>query len=442
MQNVYEEKQVDELIDQIEETVEVQPQIDTSQLQNLALDDLAKILDLTIKKDDTNKILTFLALLSVYTDDSQINVSLNAPSSSGKSYIPLELAKLFPKDDLIKLGACSPTAFYHEQGEYDKEKNQILVNLERKVIVFLDQPTPRLLELMRSMLSHDEKEITSKITDKNQKGGNKTKTIIIRGYPVVVFCSAGLQMDEQEATRFLLLSPDINQEKIKQAISTKIEKESNKDKYLRNLDEDPQRQMLKQRILAIRQTKISQIRIGDPKLFQEIMDQKFKKLRPRLQRDAARILAITKVLALFNLWFREMDGSDLIANDDDIRQAFELWSRVSESQDLNLPPYVLDTYKQVIVPEFEKKNQNNLSDDLLGVTRNDFSKKHYEVYGRMIPSWEMRQMINMLETAGLITQEQDPKDKRNKVIYPETHSQNNSAGELRVEEMEDILRQA
>ncbi len=59
--------------------------------------DLLEILGLTIKKDEENKIVAFLCQLSAYTDNSQFNVSFNAPSSTGKSFIPTEIARLFPR---------------------------------------------------------------------------------------------------------------------------------------------------------------------------------------------------------------------------------------------------------------------------------------------------------------------------------------------------------
>jgi len=161
--------------------------IDVSSFKPITCDDLIKILGLTIKRDETNKVITFLAQLSAYTENSQINISFNAPSSTGKSFIPLEIVSLFPEEDVIKLGNCSPTAFYHEQGEYDKATNTIKVDLSRKILIFLDQPSTQLLERLRSLLSHDEKVIMAKITDKNQKGGNRTKTVAIKGFPVVIF---------------------------------------------------------------------------------------------------------------------------------------------------------------------------------------------------------------------------------------------------------------
>ena len=46
-------------------------------------------------------------------------------------------------------------------------------------------------------------------------------------------------------------------------------------------------------------------------------------------------------------------------------------------------------------------------------------QEHYQVYGRFIENWQLRQqIIPMLETAGLIVQEKDPDDKRKILIYP------------------------
>jgi len=104
---------------------------DAPKFKSLTPEEIIDILGLTIKHDEENKLSTLLCLILTYTDGSQFNISFNAPSSTGKSYIALEISALFPKEDLIKLGKCSPNAFYHEQGIYDKEKNTITVDLSK-----------------------------------------------------------------------------------------------------------------------------------------------------------------------------------------------------------------------------------------------------------------------------------------------------------------------
>jgi hypothetical protein len=384
----------------------------------LSVKELVDILGTTIKHDDDNKVMTFLCQLSAYTEDSQLNVSFNAPSSSGKSFIPLEIAKLFPQKDIMILGQVSPTAFYHMAGEYDKENEQYLIDLSHKTIIFLDQPHTMLIERMRPILSHDQKEIESQITDKTQKSGLRTKKVIIRGYPSVIYCSAGLRMDEQEATRFILLSPEITQEKIREGVLESLKKSSDQSAYWDYTELNPPRQQLKGRIEAIRNAGIADVRITDE--HQEYIKKRFlgsvTSLKPRHQRDIKRLIAIIKALALLNLWHRKNEGSNIVADRRDIDEAFNLWDRISVTQELNIPPYVYQLYKDVILAVYNNK-------DRFGVTRQEIMTKHYEVYGRMLDAISLRQQIlPMLNQAGLITEEQDPADKRNKLIYPQDHS--------------------
>lgn len=407
--------------------------IDSSQFQPFSPDDLASVLDLTIKKDRENKIVTFLCLLSAYTENAQFNLSFNSPSSTGKSYIALEVAKLFPNTDVIKLGRCSRTAFFHEQGKYDKENNQIIIDFSRKILIFTDMPHTGLLEELRSFLSHDDKITLSKITDKGSKGGNRTKTVALIGYPSVVFCSAGLRMDEQEMTRFILLSPEINQDKIRAGISNTVQKEVDNDGYTKWLESNPDRMSLKLRIQAIKQEKIEEIKIENEESILEYFlgDTGSKKVQPRHQRDIKRLLSIIKSFALLNLWWRKREGSSITANEEDIQNAIALWDRISQSQEYNLPPYIYGLYKKVIVPLWQEKqarvSKSGASGAYFGIARQELLQKHYEVYNRMLDSHQLRQQIlPMLETAGLIVQESSNYDKRKRLIFPAGYRKKNS----------------
>lgn len=387
---------------------------------------LVDTLGTTIKRDNDNKLVAFLCQLSAYTEDSQLNLSFNAPSSSGKSFIPMEIATLFPSEDVLELGYVTPTAFFHDAGQFDKEKQQYLVNLEHKIIIFLDQPHTMLLEHLRPLLSHDKKEIEVKITDKTQKFGLKTKTVILRGYPAVVFCSAGLRLDEQEATRFLLLSPEITQEKLREGILESFKKAADRDAYWDKVNLNPARQQLRGRIQAIRDAGVTDVRISSED--QTYVIERFfgcvVTLKPRHQRDIKRLVAIIKAFALLNLWHRPYAGSGILASRSDIEEAFDLWDRISITQELNIPPYVYKLYEEIILAVYNEKNIDR-SDDIaevtgsLGVNRQEVQSKHYAVYGRMLDSTVLRQQIlPMLCQAGLITEERDPADKRNKLIYP------------------------
>ena len=400
---------------------------------------LVEILDLTIKKDNNNKVVTFIGCLLAYTEDSQINISFNGPSSTGKSYIALEIAKLFPAMDVIKLGNCSKTAFFHEQSKYDKEKNEFVVDLSRRILIFTDMPHTGLLESLRSFLSHDEKIMYSKITDKNTKGGLSTKTVALVGYPSVIFCTAGLKMDQQEMTRFILLSPEVDQEKLRAGVSNTIIKEADKDKYLEWLENDPNRSLLKHRVIAIKEEGIKEIKIEKLDTIQDRFLSNNRRSQPRHQRDIKRLISIIKGFALLNFWWRKRDGNTIIANDDDINEALKLWNEISVSQELNLPPYVYDLYIKVFIPIFEEKNKGKK--EIQGITRDDIMKKHKAVYDTRISMDVLRfDIIPTLYSSGLITKEKSKEDARIEMIFiSDSHTQkNNSVVDRGVEAVEVI----
>ena len=387
---------------------------------------LLEVLGMTIKKDEVNKLITFLCLLLAYTEDAQFNVSFNAPSSTGKSYIPIEIAKLFPPEDVMELGYCSPAAFYHDNGTYEKEHNRYTVDLSRKIIIFLDQPCTLLLSRLRPLLSHDKKMLDSKIADKKGVGGNITKNVRIIGYPSVVFCSAGLTLDEQEATRFLLLSPEMDQEKARKALHEKILKETNPEQYFHDLAENPKRSSIIKRIRAIRDEKIDNVKIPSPELIEKRFVDSRRRIKARHSRDIGRLISIIKGFALINLWFREKKGKTIVANNKDIDEAFKIWGEISENQELNLPPFVYSLYRKVIYPlcsESENQNDSLIEGTGLqgGIGRKEIMEKYYEVFDDYIDDFKLRrQVLPMLEVAGLITQEQEIGGKRQLVYLVNT----------------------
>lgn len=393
---------------------------DPAHFQPLTGADIQRVLNLTIKYDHDNKLICFLAMLSAYSAESQMNLLFNAPSSTGKSYIPMEVAKLFPQEDIFRFGGASPTAFFHS-GKFDKQREVYIVDLERKILIFLDQPHAKLLERLRSLLSHDDKVIIHKITDKTDKGGTRTKEIHLRGFPAVVFCSATLKMDEQEATRCFLLSPETNQEKIRAGVEQKIRKEADPEIYSLELDSDPGRRVLKARIRAIRQAHITEICI--PSYEKELLERNFLKpgiLKPRAQRDVDRVISLCKAFALLNLWFRQVDGSRITVNEEDVNEAIGLWDRIADSQELGLPPYLFQFYREILLKTFTETNAGPLSqENPTGLSRKQIMQAHLRIYGRSLSMDKLRlEILPQLEASGLILQEQDPENRRNKLVFP------------------------
>jgi hypothetical protein len=409
--------------------------IDVSDFKEMDTAGLGLVLDNTIKHDHENKVVSFLCMLSAYTGDCQLNVSFNAPSSTGKTYIPTQVAQYFPDADVREFGGASPTAFFHDNASYDKARNCHVVDLERKILVFLEQPNPKLQENLRPVLSHDKKEISYKITDKNQKGSNRAKNIVIRGYAATIFCSAGMRLDEQEATRAILLSPETSIEKLREGVHMATLRNADKAKFLAMIEANPERQQLKDRVLAIKQERVEDIIIPDPASIEQRFLSHVKSTKPRHQRDVSHLMSLIKCIALLNVWFRRDPWGDVTATQSDIDQGFEIWQKINASQELNLPPYIYDFYKKYIVPIYVDKNAGrdeafvSMTGDL-GVSRKEIIHRHYELENRL-PNDDMlrRQVLPMLEAAGLITQEKDPDDKRNKLIFPQLFEPDQYSGE-------------
>lgn len=76
------------------------------------------------------------------------------------------------------------------------------------------------------------------------------------------------------------------------------------------------------------------------------------------------------------------------------------------------------------------KNADHQSVNDEGVSRKEIIKRHYELEQRL-PNDDIlrRQILPMLEAAGLITQEKDPNDKRNKLIFPQLIEPEQYSGE-------------
>ena len=376
----------------------------------LSVEELQKILDTTVKSDTANKTITFLSMLLTYTDCEQLNLGFLAESSTGKSYIPLELSWYFPSEDVMKLGYASPTAFFHEWGQVEKTENfegekhaRIHINLANKLLIFLDMPHAGLLERLRPLLSHDERQIEVRITDRTQKFGMKTKNVVVEGFPTVVFCSANEGLNEQEQTRMLLLSPEKSQEKLWEALLLKLEREGDRQTFSNFMESEPSRCFLRARVQAVKTENIKHIIVPEP-LRKEILKRFMEGrqwLQPRHLRDVSRLLGLIKAYALLNLWHRERHGDTIIANMDDVNAGFNLYKSIAEANELGVAPELLEIYKAIQADDKED-----------GYTITEFQKLYMKVFHKPVGYDKAKRILTNLEGAGLLTEEPDANDKR------------------------------
>jgi hypothetical protein len=378
----------------------------------LTLEDIAETLNTTIKRDTANKTITFLTMLLTYTNQNQINISFKSESSTGKSYIPLEVASYFPQEDVYEYAYSSPTSFFHDRGTWNKETKTITIDLSKKILLFLDQPHNQLLQRLRPLLSHDRKRLTYKITDKREKSGLRTKTVEIIGYPTVIFCSTKPNIDAQEKTRMLQLSAESTPTKIKESLILRANKMGNRQQYRETLQQNQKRNNMIKRIQRIKEHRIDEILI----LNSLQVAQRFIETRPHLQprhtRDIGRLFALIKAHALLNLWNRNEiieNGRKIItANQEDIDAGFKLYNEIAKPNEYGVAPETLQIYETIFLPHADT-----------GMIKTQIFHEYRKTYGRPLSSKRLeKNIIPALKASGLINDIPDPEDKRFRRYIP------------------------
>lgn len=429
----------------------------------MTLDELGNVLSTTIKHDRTTKEILCLGFLLNYTEEDQQNFAFNAPASTGKSFIALEVAKYFPLDDLMILSYTSPTAFFHtesvlvdknlspmptrrdyvddqieawekkhlkpEKGEgvkdwREKRREEIghlkvewdglekyyLVDLERKIIIFLDQPHDELLKKLRPLLSHDQKLLQIKITDKSKEGGHRTKDVLIKGFPTVVFLSVNTSLDGQEKTRNFLLSPEVSQRKLRASIEQIAESQANRPAFKHRISEDQRRLDLMARVQNIRDASVKEVLIRPED--REYITNKFLRehnsLQPRHQRDFPRLISMIKGHALLNMFNREREVGKVWANRHDCDEGYQLYEEVSQANEYGVPPIYYKFWVERLQGELYEE----------GLNRKQLSALYLDFFKHRIGEKALKRLIEIYCEAGFTYEAKDPNDKRFIKIYP------------------------
>jgi hypothetical protein len=395
------------------------------------LDEVAEVLGSTIREDKATKLILLLAGLLTFTEEDQVNIHMSAESSTGKSYNAQEVAAYFPSEIVHSYGHVTPTSFFYDEGIFDKETKVHRVDLSHRILIFLDQPHYMLPKNLRSLLSHDKKEIHMKMTDKTQRGPMRTKNVVLIGFPTPIFCAASPSLDMQELTRAFILSPETTPEKLRESIELTALRESDHETFKRWIDSHPRRRWLKDRVQAIRSAAISQIVIPNPEELVKKFEETHQNLAPRSQRDFPRILRLVKACALLNWSHRERRSANtIIASQEDIEAGFQLYSLIAKPNELGLSPQHYEIYQSVISPL--------LSPDK-GVDRPRILAEYHRIYGRSLTDDRLRrEILPALEAAGLIRQEQGFPDSRKTVVYPPDESPVSDASSQLMERMRGL----
>lgn len=412
--------------------------------EELGFADLDEVLSTTIYKDSSVKVPLFCINVLTSTTEEQVNAILTGESAIGKTHNVTETSWYFKvgnPNKIIEISDASPRSFIHQadailvneetlepidlskkpqQGDpkeaWDNwyalmRKSAYFLDLSNKILIFLDIPNFKLLESLRSVLSHDRKINRYLITDKNSKGMNKTKTVLIQGYFTAIFASASSQMDEQEISRCFLLSPTDDEEKIRKAIELQGRKKTDPN-FMKWYETEPRRLGLRDRVAEIEKSGVKNILFKDADMadLEQWFFRNIKTLTPKAMRDFKRLISLAEAWALLNYMHRERtpDNTAIYTNKTDVEVAKQIYEPMLRCIELGLTPEEFEVWK-ILEP--------NCKEDL-GLRINEIHNLYYYEKKRQCSDGRLRDMLKNLVRAGLLKEE-----KEGVIIkyYPITH---------------------
>ncbi len=387
-----------------------------------------------VREDEVTGLAVFLAGLSAYVDP--LNLALLGPKSVGKTYTAIMALSLLPEEDVWWLGGMSPTALVHERGRLEDSSGQpvdpallrelrrrskeayyevvaglrTVVDLDGKVLLFLEPPHLETFNRLKPLLSHDRREIVWKFADRPRGGSLRTQTVVLRGWPVAIFCSE--QPLNYLETRTLTLTPKMGGHKY-QAAGEKIGLEAGYPEEFDNPELRLLRDTIRRYVGWLRDEFEKGLRVRV--LFGPIVAKAYGMRFPRDMRDLGKLLILVKIFAALRANQRpvvmEGDGaSSILATFQDYVDAVELFQRVYESTFAGVAEDVLRFYWDILKPLAEE-GQEDVGYDEIG-------DRYFEVRGERISSDRIRKRyIRPLLAAGYVDRREDPEDRRRALIH-------------------------
>jgi len=427
----------------------------------------------TVKQEDTLVRQILYTGLSAHTNDP-LNLGIIAPTSEGKTYPVIEVMKFFPIEDVWYIGHMSPMTLVRQKGilvnknnhsigaivkklkkemfllgngKQDKakmlelkeqlsellENSKRLIDLNGRIILFLEPPHPELWDKIKPILSHDKLEIEFPYVDKSDRDGISTQNVVVRGWPACIFCSA---KDESKwpqwpeiVSRFLITSPNMIPKKYQESnllIAQRKGLPSLLQQEIILSDEDIR--IAKQCILYIKReiqkratAKENNNLVWIP--YGEILAEILPGERGTDNRVTKRIFSLLDIIPLTKSHLRPklIYGSEtlVVATLEDLREVLRI------TQNLNgIPTYKMKFFKELFNPLYRSKNVLDKSSDgskeerIIAVTARQLCEYYKEKTGKTINSDSLRKiyLIELLNN-GIIEEENSVIDQRQKIYY-------------------------
>lgn len=432
-----------------------------------------------VKNEDQLIQLILLVMTSAYTPNP-LNMALEGPHSEGKSYPLTQVAKIFPPSDVWQLGGMSPAALRREKGKLmdrvtgqnlepqiaalkkkvgllgdskdDRKRKELLksqlvkiyekgvntINLEGKILLFLEAPDKKTFRELRPIMSRDAYEITYKYVDRAyQHGPQVTLEARIKGWPVAIYATADAPKGniwKQIRSRFIVVSPTMNRAKYRSANQLTAATYGGWSIPDELGQEDHEIQRATRYIRLVKQALYSvfietskkgyippdKIRFTKNPMSREI-ESNFPHNEGQRMRDFRDFLALMDASCLFNLFNRpyiEIQGHPhWIVTEKDLQNIKDILGHYHFFvKDSELP---LQFYQDVI--EMMNKNPDYELEEGVdgdGYTKADIKKAMKQVGYEKGNTWLNEYILTPLEDLGLLEETQNTRDKRRKIYIP------------------------
>ena len=440
----------------------------------------------------------FYVMASAYTNNP-LNLAINSPSGEGKNWVIKRVAEKFPQEDVMRLSGMTAKSIFHKRGinvvknedagkyeplddrlaeidsqiweieqeilrtndkdtrhalkgsiknlEHDKSelwsKSKKLIDLSHKILIFLDTPPAELLSALMSLVAHDEYETEYEYVDTHN--GIKTKTNVLRGYPVFIFAQAADLGNYRRYTeiqrRFIFTNPRMDSSKYEAAIDLIVDSFGLPEfVYQAKILEQKDVDKCKGLILQMRSKMLEMISKVRPDKYQKVFvpfGDAIKSSVPKTKgfdmTTGNRLMSFLSLLPIINIDRRprlvtlspaEKVPVEVtpIALFEDLQESISIMENSS-----GLRPYQLEWYQKVFLSEYSEKTEpdsrmiknQQVTEKTIAVTTEQLAKKTKEVCNHHITSKKILETyLDPLLNEGYIDRTSSDLDGRAYIYYP------------------------
>jgi len=163
---------------------------------------------------------SFFTMLSALTYEP-LNMHPSGRAGTGKSFIILRCARLFPDNMIFIKSGMTKKSLYYSRWAVEETPDVKRVELWGKVIICLEAENSReFIKEIKPNLSHDATEYSYDFVEE-ERGRRVTKSVRIVGWPSWIFISTKPWTTEEEKRRFNIMTPEADANKYRNVILRK-----------------------------------------------------------------------------------------------------------------------------------------------------------------------------------------------------------------------------